>query len=75
MSWDSWVAMLTDLSPDVDIRTLDSVIEEYMLFAIRVCNGDISKAARALDIGRATLYRRLKKFPLDKYPEARRSRG
>jgi transcriptional regulator of acetoin/glycerol metabolism len=53
--------MLTDLSPDVDIRTLDEVIEEYMLFAIRVCNGNIGKASRALGINRSTIYRRLKK--------------
>ena len=64
--------MLTDLSPDVDIRTLDSVIEEYMLFAIRVCNGNVAEAARALDIGRSTLYRRMKTFPLDKFLAARR---
>ena len=57
----------------VEIRTLDEVIEEYMLYAIRVCNGNICEAARLLDIGRSTLYKRLKKFPLDKYLEARRS--
>lgn len=47
--------------PAVTIRTLDEVIQEYMLYAIRVCNGNICEAARLLDIGRSTLYRRLKK--------------
>ena len=54
------------------MKTLDEVIEEHMLYAIRRYNGNITKAARALGIGPATLYRRMKKFPLDKYLEARR---
>lgn len=53
-------------------QTLDEVVRAHMLHAIRVAGGDIVEAARLLDIGKSTLYKRLKKFPIDKYLEARR---
>ena len=58
--------MPTDSFQAGEIRTLDEVIEEHMLHAIRVCNGNIAEAARLLDIGRSTLYRRLSKIRWEK---------
>ncbi len=60
------------LFPEGDIRTLDEVIEEYMLYAIRLCKGNTAEAARLLGIGRSTLYRRMKKRHLNRYLKARR---
>lgn len=54
------------------MKTLAEVIEAHMLYAIRFCEGNIAEAAALLGIGRATLYRRLKKIPIVKYLEARR---
>ena len=67
------MAMPMGLSPEGDIRTLDEVIEEYMLYALRLCKGNTVEAARLLDIGRSTLYRRMKKIHLDNCLKARRS--
>lgn len=54
------------------MKTLDEVVREHMLHAIRACDGNIVEAAKLLDIGKSTLYKWLKKLPLDTYLEVRR---
>lgn len=64
--------MPTDSSQAGDFKTLAEVIDEHMVYALRLCKGNTAEAARLLGIGRSTLYRRAKKFPLDRYLESRR---
>jgi DNA-binding NtrC family response regulator len=45
-----------------DLRTMESVEFEHIALAVRLCNGNQAKAARALKIGRNTMWRKLKKM-------------
>lgn len=45
-----------------DLRTMESVEFEHIALALRLCKGNQAKAARALNIGRNTLWRKLKKM-------------
>ena len=47
-----------------ELRTLDSLEEEAIRFALSFCRGQISDMARKLGIGRSTLYRRMKELGL-----------
>ena len=47
---------------EIEARDLKHLEEEYIKNEIERAGGDIRKAARALGISRATLYRKLKKF-------------
>ncbi len=44
---------------DVKIKKLRSLEEDAIRFALNVCGGSMSKAARSLGIGRSTLYRKV----------------
>ena len=44
------------------VRPLDEIEKEQLIHALTVFNGDVSAAARALRIGKTTLYRRLKEW-------------
>lgn len=44
------------------IRTLASVEKEHILHAVKVFGGDKKKAAKALGIGRTTVYRKLEEY-------------
>ncbi|MFP6616760.1 MAG: helix-turn-helix domain-containing protein [Candidatus Hydrogenedentota bacterium] len=53
----------SDLQPvQADLRTMESVEFEHIALALRLCHGNQAKAARALNIGRNTLWRKLKKM-------------
>ncbi|MEP6355950.1 MAG: sigma-54 dependent transcriptional regulator [Hyphomicrobiales bacterium] len=45
-----------------DITALDHVIRETIEEAIRICDGSIPKAARALDVSPSTIYRRVQSW-------------
>jgi Bacterial regulatory protein, Fis family len=47
------------------VATMDEVELKAIEKAIYQCNGNFSKAAKALGIGRATLYRKVKYFNID----------
>ena len=47
-----------------ELRTLNSLEEEAIRFALSFCRGQISDMARKLGIGRSTLYRRMKELGL-----------
>lgn len=49
------------------IRPLDDVEREMITRAIRLCGGDVRKAAVFLGIAPATVYRKLKKWQLDEH--------
>jgi len=49
------------LGPD-DARTLDEVEREYIIWVLRAHGGNRAKAAQQLQIGTATLYRKLKQY-------------
>jgi DNA-binding NtrC family response regulator len=49
------------------IRPLDDVERETITRAIRLCGGDVRKAAVFLGIAPATVYRKLKKWELDEH--------
>ena len=49
------------------IRPLDDVERETITQAIRLCGGDVRKAAVFLGIAPATVYRKLKKWELDEH--------
>lgn len=44
------------------IRTLDEIEREVISYAIVRCRGNVTAAARALDISRSTLYRKLESY-------------
>ena len=66
------MAMPMGSFPEGEILPLDEVIEAHMVYALRRCKGNTAEAARLLGIGRSTLYRRAKKFSIEKYLESRR---
>lgn len=45
-----------------ELQTMEEVEFEYIELALRLCNGNQAKAARALKIGRNTLWRKLRKM-------------
>lgn len=54
---------LPDTKPTLaKLRTMESAEFEHIALALRLCNGNQAKAARALNIGRNTLWRKLKKM-------------
>ena len=48
------------ISPEGQVKTLEEIEGEAIRFAIEVYNGRMSEIARRLNIGRSTLYRKLK---------------
>ncbi len=54
------------LDKSAGIRKLDEVINAHVEHAVNAFNGDIGRAAKALGVGRATLYRRMAKHGLKK---------
>lgn len=46
----------------VDVPNLQDVERDVILRAIRVCDGDMVKAAAALGIGKTTIYRKLRQW-------------
>lgn len=54
--------------PDITIEgSMDKIERKVIEDAMRKCQGNVSRAAQLLGITRQTLYRRLKKFDIDKY--------
>lgn len=49
-------------APQLQVFSIRSAQEREMIDALHTCNYNISKAADMLGIGRATMYRRMKKF-------------
>jgi excisionase family DNA binding protein len=56
-------------SSPAPITTLEELERQAVLDAIRQMNGDKVRAARALGIGKSTLYRRLQKYAENDDPE------
>ena len=54
--------MVRLLSGEGGLRPLEEIEADTIRFAIEVCNGRMSEAARRLGIGRSTLYRKLKEY-------------
>lgn len=50
---------------EIKIIPLDSLEEKAIRDAIKKCDGNLKLAAKLLDIGRATLYRKIKKYEID----------
>ncbi len=49
------------------VRTLKSMEEEAIRFALQYTGGCMTRAAKSLGIGRSTLYRKLDEFKIDNY--------
>lgn len=47
---------------EIYIEPLHEIERQHILKALKVCSGSITKAARLLGIGRATLYRKLNEY-------------
>ncbi len=58
-------ASLQLLDPQGDVRSIASVEEEMIRFAIELYRGRMTQVARRLGIGRSTLYRKLKDYGID----------
>lgn len=56
LSWHGTVAENTEIQP------LEEIEKRYITRAISLCQGDILKAARALQVGKTTIYRKLKEW-------------
>jgi DNA-binding NtrC family response regulator len=59
---------------DGHLRTLAEIRNWYLHFVLRELRGDITKAARQLRVGRATLYRLVEEANID-YRALRKKRG
>ena len=59
---------------DGHMRTLAEIRNWYLLYVLRKFRGDMTKAARQLRVGRATLYRLVEEADID-YRALRNSRG
>ena len=57
-------AATSDPTDTTDILPLDEVVRRAIIQALEATNGNIPDAARALRIGRSTLYRKLEKYNL-----------
>ena len=55
------------LDGDGKMKTLKSVQEEAIRFALQYSGGCMTRAAKSLGIGRSTLYRKLSEFRIDHY--------
>jgi len=53
-----------DVAPGTGISPLAEVEKRHVVRALELCSGNLSEAARALGIGRTTLYRKLEKYGL-----------
>lgn len=60
---------LSGLDDSGEMRTLETIEEEFIRFAITHYRGRMSEIARRLGIGRSTLYRKLKDYNID--PDAK----
>lgn len=49
---------------DGDILPMEDVEKNYLKYALKLSGGNISKTAKKLKIGRATLYRKLQKYKI-----------
>ena len=58
--------------PPAEVIPLRLVIERAIRDAVRLCDGDADRAAEGLEIGLATIYRKMKKYGMD-VKEIRRS--
>lgn len=56
LSWHGTMAENTEIQP------LEQVEKRHITRALSLCEGDIQKAARALNVGRTTIYRKLKEW-------------
>jgi DNA-binding NtrC family response regulator len=61
----SEVAPLVHLAPRPASQTMSDVERETIHRALAETNGDVAKAAHLLDIGRTTLYRKLKEYRIE----------
>jgi DNA-binding NtrC family response regulator len=57
------------LDPSGAVAPLSTIERELIVFALKQSGGRMSKAARALGIGRSTLYRKLREFGLEETAE------
>lgn len=53
---------LNMFQPNGTLKTLDTIEQEAMQFALKYYDGNITKAALALDMAKSTFYRKLKKY-------------
>ncbi|TPW29970.1 sigma-54-dependent transcriptional regulator [Pararhizobium mangrovi] len=53
------------LGPDGQVRPLAEIEEDAIRFALKFYDGQMSRVARRLGIGRSTLYRKLKEYAID----------
>jgi hypothetical protein len=56
------VAWTTVLDERAEIVSMQEIEKREIFRAVRLCGGDVPKAAEALKIGRTTIYRKLKQF-------------
>ena len=66
------MARVIPFPPSQKISTMNEVEKQTIETAIGQCRGNLTLAARALGIGRATLYRKVKAYNID--PNASRER-
>lgn len=52
----------SSLEKDGKVKKLRALEEDAIRFALNICGGSMSKAARSLGIGRSTLYRKVSEF-------------
>ncbi|HCU23427.1 MAG TPA: hypothetical protein DF383_00275 [Deltaproteobacteria bacterium] len=54
------------LSAEKEILTLEQIEKQAIQSALKKCEGNVPEAARRLKVGQATLYRKIRKFGIDR---------
>lgn len=49
------------------VPTVEQVERALIIKALKQCNGNVMDASRLLEIGKSTLYRKIKKYVLELY--------
>jgi transcriptional regulator of acetoin/glycerol metabolism len=52
-----------------DATTLEEMKKRYVLFVLQRCRGNMSRAAKILDVDRRSLYRMLARWKVEPVPE------
>ncbi|WP_147564752.1 sigma-54-dependent Fis family transcriptional regulator [Clostridium tyrobutyricum] len=54
-----------DTESAVKIQTMEQIEKEHIIKALKYCNGNVVKASKLIDVGKSTLYRKIKRYNLD----------
>ncbi len=57
---------LSSIAPEKEVFTLEQIEKQAIETALKKCEGNVLEAARRLKVGQATLYRKIRKFGIER---------